>query len=314
MKNAKLVSYVLVVALLLGSGHAVFAQEEVTELTVTWWGSDNRHDRTIQVIEMFEAEHPEIDVTYEFSSWGDYWTRVNTQVAGDAVACVMQQDYNYLTEWASRGLLMPLDDLIEAGAIDAADVAGAILDSGRVPLEIDGEMTNYIYGISLGSNSQVYIIDVDAFEEAGLDLPAWDWTWDDFEEIANQMYENTGKWMIAYGPWDDNSTWSMILSSGQTPWSADRTTFGWDDVTPVVEYFSRIKRLMDAGPLPSMTCRRTSKRQAQATNSLRSSAAKRQSATSGATRSCRCSTLPAKVATSSCTHCRACRMDDRPTT
>ncbi len=247
MRHVKYVAYLLVIALLLMLGNAIFAQD-TTELTVTWWGSDNRHDRTIEVIEMFEAEHPEIDVTYEFSSWSDYWTRVNTQVAGDAVACVMQQDYNYLTEWASRGLLMPLDDLIESGAIDAADVAAAIIDSGRVPLDD----TNHIYGISLGSNSQVYIIDVDAFEEAGLELPAWDWTWDDFEELAYQMYDNTGKWMIAYGPWDDNSTWAMIISSGQTTWSEDGTTFGWDDVEPVVEYFARIKRMMDYGAIPSM--------------------------------------------------------------
>ncbi|MBN1965017.1 MAG: extracellular solute-binding protein [Anaerolineae bacterium] len=201
---------------------------------------------------MFEAEHPEIDVTYEFSSWGDYWTRVNTQVAGDAVACVMQQDYNYLTEWASRGLLLPLDDLVEAGAINVADVADAIIDSGRVSLDDMGEMTDHVYGISLGSNSQVYIIDVDAFEAAGLELPAWDWTWDDFEELAYQMYDNTGRWMIAYGPWDDNSTWSAIISSGQMPWSEDGTTFGWDDTQPVIDYFARIYRMMEYGAIPTM--------------------------------------------------------------
>ncbi len=251
MRQLRFVSLMLVIALLLMIGNVIFAQVK-TELTITWWGSDNRHNRTIQVIEMFEADHPDIDVTYEFSSWGDYWTRVNTQVSAGAVACVMQQDYNYLTEWASRGLLMSLDDLIESGAINVADVAEPILDSGRVALDATGEMTNHVYGISLGSNSQVYIVDADAFEEAGLELPAWDWTWDDFEQLGYQMYDNTGKWMIAYGPWDDNSTWAMLISSGQMPWSADGTTFGWDDVTPLVEYWSRIKRMMDYGAIPSM--------------------------------------------------------------
>jgi len=252
MKHFKLLPLLLVATLfLLSIGSVAFAQDQ-TELTITWWGSDNRHNRTIEVIEMFEAEHPEIDVTYEFSSWGDYWTRVNTQASGGSVACVMQQDYNYLTEWASRGLLMPLDELIASGAIDVADVAKAIIDSGRVTVDVNGEMVDSVYGISLGSNSQVYILDVDAFEEAGLELPAWDWTWDDFEEMAYQMYENTGKWMIAYGPWDDNSTWAMIISSGQTPFSEDGTTLGWDDPEPVVEYFARIKRMMDAGAIPSM--------------------------------------------------------------
>jgi len=235
----------LVTTLLLMLGSVVFAQTTTT-LTVTWWGSENRHNKTIAVIEMFEAEHPEIDIEYEYSVWADYWTRVNTQVAGGAVACVMQQDYNYLTEWATRGLLIPLDDLMEAGAINVADVAAPILDSGRVLIDD----TNFIYGLSLGSNTQAYLLDVAAFEAAGLELPAWDWTWDDFEAMAYQMYDNTGKWMIAYGPEDDNSTWAMLISSGQTSFTLDGTTFGWDDPAPLIEYWARLKRMMDYGAMP----------------------------------------------------------------
>lgn len=251
MKHARFLSLLLVATLFLLSISVAFAQDQ-TELTITWWGSDNRHNRTIEVIEMFEAEHPEIDVTYEFSSWTDYWTRVNTQASGGSVACVMQHDYNLLTEWAKRGLLMPLDELVESGAINVADVSNAVLDSGRVTVDVEGEMVNQLFGISLGSNSQVYIIDADAFAEAGLELPAWDWTWNDFEELAYQMYETTGKWMIAYGPWDDNSTWSLILSSGQLPFTADGAALGWEDPAPVVDYYARLKRLMDAGVIPSM--------------------------------------------------------------
>jgi multiple sugar transport system substrate-binding protein len=160
----------------------------------------------------------------------------------------MQQDYAYQTDWASRGLLMPLDDLIEEGKINVEDVAPAIVNSGRV--QVDD--ANHIYGVSLGSNSQVYIIDTDAFEEAGLEIPPWDWTWDDFEELGYQMYDNTGRWMIAYGPWDDNSTWAMLLSSGQNPWTADGTSLAIEDTTPLVEYWARFKRMMDYGAIPSM--------------------------------------------------------------
>jgi multiple sugar transport system substrate-binding protein len=246
MKHTKLLSFALVTALLLTLGVAVVAQDTTT-LTLTWWGSDNRHERTIEVIEMFEAEHPEIDIEYEYSSWGDYWTRVNTQVSAGAVACVMQHDYAYQTEWAKRGLLLPLDDLIEEGKINVEDVAPAIINSGRVLIED----TDNVYGISLGSNSQVYIIDADAFEEAGLEIPPWDWTWDDFEELGYQMYDNTGRWMIAYGPWDDNSTWAMLVSAGQMPWNADGTAIDFEDA-PLVEYWARLKRMMDYGAIPSM--------------------------------------------------------------
>ena len=138
-KSLLLLSILALLSLSLGG----IVQAQETVLTVTWWGSQNRHDRTIAAIELFEAANPSINVEYEFSSWSDYWTRLNTQVAGGNVACVMQQDYPFLTEWASRGLLMPLDGLFEYSAIDVSNIDQSILDSGMV-----GDET---FGLSLGT-------------------------------------------------------------------------------------------------------------------------------------------------------------------
>ncbi len=162
----------LLVALLMLGGVAALAQD-TTELQVVWWGSQNRHDRTIQVIEMYEAENPGIDIIYEFAAFGDYWTKLNTQAAGGQLACVMQHDYAYLAEWANRDLLMPLDPFFEAGTIDVSNVDPVYLEGGLV--------NEQHYGLSLGTNSQSIILDVDAFERAGLELPAPDWTWEDYE-------------------------------------------------------------------------------------------------------------------------------------
>lgn len=246
MKTAKtkalLLLFTSVLFMALG-GATVLAQDENVELTITWWGSQNRHDRTISVIEQFEAANPNIKVVYEFSGWTDYWTRTNTQVAGGNIACVMQQDYAYLTEWASRGLLHPLDELVES-TIDISSVSESIINSGRVGEEL--------YGIALGTNSQVYILDVDAFEAAGVELPAWDWTWDDFEAISQQIHDELGIWSIAYGPWDDNSLKSVLISSGQWLFSEDGTAIGIEDESVLNNHLNRFKALMDAGSVANM--------------------------------------------------------------
>jgi ABC-type glycerol-3-phosphate transport system substrate-binding protein len=44
------------------------------ELRVAWWGSQDRHNRTIKTIELFQKKYPNVKVTYEFAGWGDYWT------------------------------------------------------------------------------------------------------------------------------------------------------------------------------------------------------------------------------------------------
>jgi multiple sugar transport system substrate-binding protein len=244
MRNSKIVILlVTLIALLFLSSISVMAQDNV-DLTITWWGSQNRHDRTIAVIEQFEAANPNITVTYEFSGWTDYWTRVNTQAAGGNIACVMQQDYAFLTEWASRGLLRPLDDLYESGSIDVSTVSESILNSGMV----GGET----FGLSLGTNSQVYILDADAFEAAGLELPAWDWTWEDFEEISLQIHEALDIWSIAYGPWDDASMKSVLLSDGQWLFNDEGTAIGIEDPTVWYDHLNRIARLMEAGAIASM--------------------------------------------------------------
>ncbi len=244
MKTPKIALLItLVVALLLTSVMIVAAQD-TTDLTITWWGSQNRHDRTIQVIQMFEAEHPDIHVTYEFAGWSDYWTKVNTQVAGGNVACVMQQDYAYLTEWASRGLLTPMDDMLSSGQIDASNIAQSVLDSGKV----DGQL----YGLSLGTNSQTYILDADAFAKAGIDLPPMDWTWDDFETVSNEIHDKLGIWSIAYGPWDDQNLKSILLSAGEWMFNSGGTAIGITDPAPLVDHMEMIKRLMDNGAIASM--------------------------------------------------------------
>ena len=46
------------------------------ELRVAWWGSQDRHDRTIKAIELFQQKNPNIKVTYEFAGWDDYWTKM----------------------------------------------------------------------------------------------------------------------------------------------------------------------------------------------------------------------------------------------
>ena len=80
------------------------AGDEPIELRIAWWGSQNRHDRTIEVIEMFEEMHPNIDVVYEFSGWDDHWTKMATQAAGGNLPDIMQQDYARFEEWVDREL------------------------------------------------------------------------------------------------------------------------------------------------------------------------------------------------------------------
>ena len=54
---------------------------ENRSMSVMWWGSQNRHDRTIRAIEIYMERNPGVEVTYEFAGWSDYWTKATTMAA-----------------------------------------------------------------------------------------------------------------------------------------------------------------------------------------------------------------------------------------
>ena len=84
MKRSKLLVALALAALLLPS--LLAAAQDQTEVRISWWGSQNRHDRTIATIELYEELNPDIDIVYEFQGWGDHWTKLATQAAGGETA------------------------------------------------------------------------------------------------------------------------------------------------------------------------------------------------------------------------------------
>lgn len=241
MSTKKFSLALLIIVTLSMLSATMVAGQDTLELQMTWWGSQNRHDRTIAVIEAYEAENPGIDIVYEFSNFTDYWPLLQTKAAAGQLPCIMQHDYAFLAEWANRGLLLPLNPYFEDGTIDVSNVAQSIIDSGS----IDGQA----YGLSLGTNSPALILDVDQFEAAGLELPPTDWTFADFEQIANQLHEELGIWAISYGMFDPQFWRGIYISRGEWIFNEEGTGLGYEDDQPFIDYLNMLIRLQESGAI-----------------------------------------------------------------
>ncbi len=82
--SAGAVAWMVLIVAIAHVGHAprlAAAQQAASpvELRVAWWGSQDRHNRTIKAIELFQKKQPHIKVSYEFAGWSDYWTKMTTQ-------------------------------------------------------------------------------------------------------------------------------------------------------------------------------------------------------------------------------------------
>ena len=220
---------------------AAAASGQKVEMRFAWWGSQDRHNRTIKVIEMFQQKYPNISITYEFAGFTDYFTKMATYATGGNLPDLMQQDYATIAQWTSNGLLLPMDDYVNDRTINLTDVPKGSIDGGR----INGKLI----ALNLGNNSQAMMLDVDAFQKAGIALPPTTWTWDDFEKIATDIHTKLG--ITGGGPnLDDIQMWkSLYLGYGQWGFSADGKALGYTDDQKFVDYLKMMMRLQDSGAI-----------------------------------------------------------------
>lgn len=214
-------------------------------MQVAWWGSQNRHDRTIKVLEMFMQENPNVKLTWEFAPFNDYWTRLTTQAAGGNLPCLIQQDYQYIGEWVKRNQLMPLDEYVANGTIDTKNIDPGYLEGGKLGPE------NKLYAISLGTNTQSLLLDTQMWQEAGVAIPKPEWTWKDFEQAMTQLKDKTGKYGMSTSL-DDNQVFKLwVKQRGGTLYNEAGTALGYEDDQIYVDFFNMLKGWMDKKLIPT---------------------------------------------------------------
>lgn len=148
-------------------------------IRVAWWGNQERHDMTLEAIELF-VEETGIQVQTEYTGWDGYWERLNTQAAGSNLPDIIQMDNSYLNEYDSNGLLIDLASYVNEGTIDLSNV-------DDVYQEIN-EVDDRILAISAGANALGLVYNVEMLEEFGYDLEPG-FTYDDLYEMNLSIKE-----------------------------------------------------------------------------------------------------------------------------
>ena len=156
--------------------------DEQINLRMAWWGSQDRHDKTIAAIELYESLNPNVKIEYEYYSFDDYFTKLKTLVASDQVWDVFQMGGNF-PMYIDK--ICPLDDYIASGVVDTSGITDA-------NLKITQDTEGHQLGLSNGLNSYGIAYDPAMFAEAGVAEPTDDWTWDDYANAANTIHDKLG--------------------------------------------------------------------------------------------------------------------------
>ncbi|WP_027092097.1 extracellular solute-binding protein [Cohnella thermotolerans] len=144
---------------------------EKVKLRIMWWGSQQRHQATLDALELYTKNNPNVTFEPEYSGMDGYLDKLSTQAAAKNAPDIFQIDPSWVADWASRGQLADL-----SSGVDLSQVDQKLVDAGKY------EGTQY--AIPLGSAAYGMIYDKAALEKLGLAAPKNGWTWDDFFALA----------------------------------------------------------------------------------------------------------------------------------
>lgn len=215
------------------------------ELRVSWWGSQNRADRTTKLIQLYTQKYPNIKITPEYTSWDEYWNKMSVQAAGGSLADVMQQDEAYITQYGDKNLLVDLNSYAKSGILDLSDVNQQMLQNGVYK--------DQLIAVSLGLNALGLMYDPAMFQKAGIAIPNSSWTWKDFEDITLKLHEKLGSGVYgAAATWNNlDYFWMYVKQAGQHLVNPEGTALGYDDKL-FVDFMNISLRLRKAGAIPTI--------------------------------------------------------------
>ena len=142
--------------------------------------SSDKFEALEELIAVFEAENPDIDIEYTTADFGSYFTKLQTDFAAGNAPDVLELNYENFVTFASRGTLLDIGELMAASdnigtdtfypaALNAFSYQGAQL---ALPITFSTVMLYY---------------NKDMFDAAGLEYPNEEWVWQDVIDAATAL-------------------------------------------------------------------------------------------------------------------------------
>ncbi|MBP2436371.1 extracellular solute-binding protein [Microbacterium amylolyticum] len=222
---AALAAGTLVLASCGGSGGDADGSGDATTLSVAGWSVATTPEFQL-LADGFEAQNEGVTVNIVDYDPSEYNTLLTADLAaGSGPDIITQKEVKFVTTFQEGGQLADVSDVSLPAGIGGAE-----------SYVVDG----VTYATPYRQDAWVLFYNADLFDEAGVDTPDGTWTWDDYEEAARQIADNT----------DVNGTyqhsWQSVLqgfANAQSP-GADLLSGEYGYFAP---FYERVLRMQDDG-------------------------------------------------------------------
>lgn len=212
------------------------------ELSVSIW-DNNQEPGLSQIMEDFTAETG-IKVKLSVVAWDQYWTMLEAGAQGGSLPDVFWMHSNESERYMSNDMLLDLTDKIAASdkiKIEnyPEDIWGLYTHDDKhyaVPKDVDT--------IALWYNKKM-------FDEAKLDYPTADWTWDDLTEAARKLTKEDGSQYGMVMKNDNNQAgyYNFIFDNNSYVINDEKTESGWDK-PETIEAMKLLETWINEGLIP----------------------------------------------------------------
>ena len=225
-----------------GGGRA--QDSNLVTLRFCWWGGNVRIDAMNQVLDLYEAQHPNRRISREFAAWEDYWTRFNTQAAAGTDPDVSLHVMHSVQTYVNNGVLIPLEPYTESGRINISNWSPVAVGPGII--------SNTLYGITYALTAQVTYFNKTLINSAGLEVLPKDFTLDQYRDFILELNRRlpAGVYAAENNSWNSHTVESYMRSLGKSYYNREGTGLGFTR-QDIINWFTWWENLRVAGAVPS---------------------------------------------------------------
>ncbi|GGG09192.1 ABC transporter substrate-binding protein [Paenibacillus aceti] len=214
------------------------ASEKQVTIKYYNWDNDAQAAGTDAMLQEFMDQNPNIKVEHVVLVPGDsveMMKKLDFLISsGEAIDVVQMPSLGSTIERASRGALAPLNEFYEKEGIVPED-------EYYVNAKVDGKY----YGMQYTKSINYVMLNKDALDEVGLEVPKFGWTWDDYREYAKKLTKGEGV-DKRYGTYFH--TWELYMNAPAQTMMKD--PFVYEDGTtiladPSYKYFFQLRKDME---------------------------------------------------------------------
>lgn len=214
------------------------------QLKFVWWGGEERHEKTLEAIDLYNETHEGVTITPEYYSYDGLNEKFPVMMVGGTEPDIMQVNYAWVYKFAGNN---------GDGFYDLNELSDELGLDNWSQEDLDVFTINgNLQAIPQGFTARTYAYNTNVVEEAGIELPT---TWDELISANKDLRAALGDEYYLLGDAANNKSLMYMMISyltqeldkefivdGKINYSAEELTMG-------LEF---LQNLVDEGVLPNV--------------------------------------------------------------